>query len=159
MVIKKSHILVVLILIIIIGGLVIFLNQREKSPTLMTSPATELPQDQNGNFILYVSNQSPAIDPVDIKILIDGEVVVEQEFHHGGGHKNWKKLQFSLSKGEYTIYAISLKGEAKLEQQFEVTDKHWAAVGYSYYPLPNQTNELTPRQLNFHMQDEPIYFK
>jgi hypothetical protein len=123
----------------------------------------KLEQNQNGNFILYVSNQSSAIDPVDIKIFIDGEVVVEQNFSQNGGH-NWKKFQLSLSKGIHSIYAVSIKGEVKLEKEFEVKDKHWVAIDYGYFPLlkpcsSNYCGEFTPRQFNFDMRDEPIYFE
>ena len=59
-------------------------------------------QAKDSNFILYVSNQSFAIDPVDIIILIDGEPAVDQELYVDGQH-NWQKFQFLLLEGKHQI--------------------------------------------------------
>lgn len=164
MAVKKTYILGTLIFLsITMGGLVLLIGLRKEATPLVTPATTELRQDQNGNFILYVSNQSGAVDPVDIKIFIDGEVAVEQDFHQAGGH-NWQKFQFSLSQGNHAIYAMSIKGEAKLEKEFEIKDKHWVVVDYGYSPLSkpcssNYCGELTPRHFSFYMRDEPIYFE
>jgi hypothetical protein len=110
------------------------LEEKEiTSPSFSPVKQDELPQDENGNFILFVSSQSFAIDPVDIKIHIDGKSAVNQDFYVGEQH-NWQEFRFSLPKGNHSIHAESVKGEAELEEEFEIKDKHWAAVDYRYYP-------------------------
>lgn len=108
------------------------------------------------NFSLYVSNQSFAIDPVDIEILIDGEPAVTGDFFVEGQH-NWHKFHFELAPGEHTLTAKSVTGDVDLERTFEVTDRHWAVVDFWYYP--DSHYEPTPPSLSFHIQDEPIYFQ
>ena len=119
---------------------------------------TELQQDENGNFILYVSNQSPAIDPVDIKIDIDGKKAVDQDFYVEDGH-NWRQFQFSLPKGTHQLRVKSVKGSATLETEFEIKDKHWAVIDYWYYPEVTGGAGPTPKQFTFDIKDEPIYFQ
>jgi hypothetical protein len=92
-----------------------------------------LPQNDNGNFILNVSNQSFAIDPVDIKIYIDDTLAVNQEFEVKDQHNYWR-FRFDISNGEHVLLAKSIKGDAILEQSFSITDSaHWAYLDYWYY--------------------------
>jgi hypothetical protein len=39
---------------------------------------------EHGNFVLYVSNERSDIDPVDIRVYIDGNVAVNQDFVRKG---------------------------------------------------------------------------
>ncbi len=117
-----------------------------------TLTATPNPVSEE-NFILYVSSQSFTIDPVDIKIMIDGKVVVNKDFYVGNQH-NWQKFQFSLSSGNHKIYVESVKGDAKLEKEFEITNKHWAEIDYWYNPESSQEQ----KEFAFNIRDEPIYF-
>jgi|1_EtaG_2_1085319.scaffolds.fasta_scaffold39629_1 hypothetical protein len=92
-----------------------------------------LPQNENGNVSLMVSNQSFAINPVDIKIYIDDTLAVNEEFEVGNQH-NWKRFRFDISNGEHFIMVKSIKGAAILEQSFSITDSaHWVYVNYWYY--------------------------
>jgi hypothetical protein len=59
-----------------------------------------VPEAEGGNFILYVSNQSFALDPVDIKVYIDGFLVVNRDFYVKGQH-NWIRFQFQLGGGTH----------------------------------------------------------
>ncbi|MHC4656483.1 MAG: hypothetical protein ACYS91_15930 [Planctomycetota bacterium] len=112
-------------------------------------------QDEKGTFILYVSNQSFAISPVDITIHIDGKKVVDRDFDVGNQHI-WISHAFSLSKGKHKLVAVSKKGGARFEGHFEITDKHWAVLDYWYYP---GGAEQTPKEFNFTINDKPIYFQ
>jgi len=112
-----------------------------------------LPQDSKGNFILYVSNQSFAINPVDIAILIDGKLAVSDHFEVKDQH-NWIQYQFLLNNGEHTIEITSKKGKAALKQTFEIKGKHWACVDYWYYPHDKDHNKI----FTFDIQDVPMGF-
>lgn len=155
---KKPYIVILRSLIVIIViALIVLVNQKTKtlSPSLTVPLTTHLPLNKNGNFVLYVSNQSFALDPVDIKIYIDGKVAESQDFRVENQH-NWQKFQFSLSRGIHKIHVESVKGEAKLEKKFEIKGKHWAVVDFWYYPKLD--NNQTQKQFSFEIQDEPIMF-
>jgi hypothetical protein len=112
-----------------------------------------LAQDKNGNFVLYVSNQSFAISPVDIAIYINGDKAISSEFEVKGQH-HWVRHIFSLQPGKHKLKIVSKKGEATLEKEIEVKGKHWAAIDYWYYPKKDGKKHFT-----FGIQDKPIYFE
>ncbi|MCK9555939.1 hypothetical protein M0R36_09035 [bacterium] len=114
------------------------------------------------NFILYISNQSFDVNPVDIKIYIDGKLVVNQDFDVTGNRvpqHNWQKFEFNLSIGSHRLFVSSKKGDATLEKEFEISKKHWAVVDYWYYPKVTGGAGPTPKSFSFHIQDEQIRFK
>ena len=104
-------------------------------------------QVKDGNFVLYVSNQNPAIRLVDIKVYIDGKVAVDQEFSVGN-QDAWIPFSFNLSQGSHEIKAESVKGESDLKEKFKTTGKNWAVVEY-----------LDSKQFTFDISDKPIDFE
>ena len=123
--------------------------QGSTGPTL---PEVEpLPQVENGNFVLYVSNQSFALPRVDITIHIDDKEAVSSDFDVGNQH-NWVQHTFQLDPGKHKLVAASREGSALLEQGFEVKDKHWAVVDYWY------SKQDGKKQFSFVIQDQPIGF-
>ena len=125
-----------------------------KAPEL--PPADSKLLDPNGKFTLYVSNQSFAISPVDIRVAIDGEVVVRQYFDVGNQH-TWKAFKLSLSLGPHELKVSSVKGTAELTTQFDVKGEHWAVIDYWYYPKSHY--DPTPKHFSFDIQDKPIEFE
>jgi hypothetical protein len=121
-------------------------------------PSKSFVNDPNGNFHLYVSNQSFAISPVDIKAFIDGELVANGLFAVGANQDTYQEYVFKLSPGRHKIVAVSSKGHAKLEQTFEVNDKSWVALNYWYYPKAEGGVEPCPRHFSLLVSKEPIYF-
>jgi len=113
--------------------------------------------DPNGNFRLYVSNQSFAISPVDIEVFLDGKRVVDGSFEVGSQH-TIEVFVLKLSPGRHKIVAESSKGHAKLEQDFEVTAKTWAALDFWYYPKMVGGAGPCPRHFTLDVSQEPIYF-
>jgi hypothetical protein len=72
-------------------------------------PAEDLAErNEKGNLILYVSNQSFAISPVDIIIHIEGKKIVDRDFDVGNQH-NWISQPFKLVKGENKLVAVTKK--------------------------------------------------
>jgi hypothetical protein len=115
------------------------------------SQAEPLPQNENGNFVLYVSNQSFDVSPVDIRIQIDGKEAVSSDFAVGNQH-NWVQHTFQLAAGKHRLVAVSRKGKAQVEEEFEIIDKHWAVVDY-WCPDPDGK-----AQISFTIHDQPIGF-
>lgn len=117
-----------------------------------------LPEDKNGNFVLYVSNQSFDISPVDIKIYIDDMTAVNEDFYVEDQHA-WEQFQFNLSVGTHKIKIESLEGNAILEENFDIVDKkHWAVVNYWYYPEDAVVTGATPKHFSFDISNEQYYF-
>jgi hypothetical protein len=131
---------------------------REATGADAAKPAAgaKLDQTPDGNVVLYVSNQSSALTPVDVKVTIDGRAAVDESFDQAGGH-NWKKFVFALAKGPHELKVVSVKGEAALTQKFEVKDKHWAVLDYWHDPRA-AGGAGAKKQFTFRIQDTPIYF-
>ena len=126
-------------------------NNRETQSSLL---------DPQGNFTLYVSNQSPAADAVDIRIEVDGQMVINEEFDVGDGmlsQHNCKTFKLTLAPGMHKLHVTSTTGEAELSKDFEVTGEHWSVVDYWY--APRSRHNPTPRHFTFHIQDTPIQFE
>lgn len=110
-----------------------------------------LPQTTNGNFVLYVSNQSPDISPVDITIHIDGKKAVSADFTVGNAH-GWVKHTFQLASGKHQLVVGTQKGSAQMEKDIEIKDKHWAVIDYWF------SKQEMEKKFTFKFQDTPIMF-
>jgi hypothetical protein len=88
-----------------------------------------LEKSKQGNFTLYVSNQSFDRDNVDIWVLVDGRPVVDDDFAVENQH-TWVEYRFDLDDGRHALRAESLRGEAVFEDAFTMKGKRWAVVDY-----------------------------
>jgi hypothetical protein len=120
------------------------------------APIKSALESTNGNFELFVSNQSFATTPIDIRVSIDGTPVVQRYFDVGNQH-NWRKFGFSLSPGEHSIMATSVKGKATIETNFSLGNRRCSAIlDYWYYP---KNDGDTPRQLSFQFEEGTPLFQ
>jgi hypothetical protein len=110
-----------------------------------------LEEANQGNFTLYVSNQSFDRDNVDIRVLVDGRPVVIDDFAVESQH-NWVEYRFDLDDGRHTLRAESLRGEAVFEGTFRVKGKRWAVVDYWCCGNAGEPN------FTFRVRGEPIAF-
>ncbi len=79
----------------------------------------------DGNVILFVSNQSSQIDSVDIKILIDGREIVSDVFTSGNFH-NYKEYSLKLSPILlHEIEVVSEKAQVKMVTQVRFYFVNW----------------------------------
>jgi hypothetical protein len=122
---------------------------RESPPVAGGPPALE--QAENGNFTLYVSNQSFERDNVDIAVVIDGRPAVDGEFAVGNQH-NWIEFRFALDDGEHALRVDSLDGDAILEERFKVKGKRWAVVDYWC------CNDASEPKFTFLVSAQPLAF-
>ena len=83
----------------------------------------------DANLTLYVSNQSFARPAVDVRVEIDGDVVVSDEFDVDDQH-NWVEFSVPLASGSHVISATSETGEAELRRTFRVEGERWAVLDY-----------------------------
>ena len=131
------------------------------SLTLMLAACSHNPKeidrrDSDGNFILYVSNQSFANGEIDIQVTIDGTNVVSQDFTVDNQH-TWIPFTLNLAKGKHVLIARSVAGKATIIEEFEVSGEHWSVLSYWYtpdYPEPSYRGPL----FTYEQSDEPVYF-
>jgi len=76
--------------------------------------AVEKPAGSLHTGYIYVSNQSGSVDPVDIKIYIDDELLIDKEFALDTGH-SWYRHKFEKPKGSIQIIAHTERGETTLD--------------------------------------------
>lgn len=86
---------------------------------------------------LLVRNRSQAIDPVAVKVTLDGRVIVDENFGYGSAMKlpdgqkiptpglDWKQWPLKLSVGPHQIQAESGNGGAAFKTDFTTTDQQW----------------------------------
>jgi hypothetical protein len=121
----------------------------ESPPVAGDSPALE--QVENGNFTLYVSNQSFERDNVDIAVVIDGRTAVAADFAVRDQH-NWIEFRFAFEDGEHALRVDSLDGDAILEKRFDVKGRRWAVVDYWC------CNDASEPKFTFRVLAQPVAF-
>ncbi len=119
-----------------------------------TEPHQRLPYIETGNLQLYVSNQSFDIDPVDIRVELDGDVAVVGDFLVEGQH-SWHVFKFEVPEGSVRLDARTIVGEAELTQTFNVTTDRYAVLDYWYYPGDPDHD----RRFSLNLFDEPPLFE
>lgn len=129
----------------------------EGAPTPGPSTGTPSPGllDPNGNFVLYVSNQSFARPQVDVVVEVDGQRVISEDFEVGDQH-NWKRFVLRLPPGRHTLVARSEQGGATLRRSFVMSGKRWAALDYWYDDGAGGAEE--PQRFTFIVRTKPIAF-
>jgi hypothetical protein len=160
--IRRSFIVVAVINVVVAGLLSVSCRPTQEAvpttvPILKPTEGVEPP-----NFILHVLNVSQKRESIDIVIYIDGDLEISDTFDSGGSDliisiPPRKTYRFRLTEGVHTIKAVSAIGEASLEEQFEISDTHWAILGYEYFS--GFGSETPPKHFQFFITDEPIYFQ
>ena len=93
---------------------------------------SSLSEVENGNFVLYLSNQSFDIDPVDIRAYIDNKLAVNKEFFCVNQH-NWVKFQFNIKNGNHKLYCVADKGNVNIDTTFNLSESPYCVVEFWYY--------------------------
>ncbi len=111
----------------------------------------------SGVLILYVSNQSFAINPVEIKVFIDGRKVIDDKFKIRY-QRNWRKYQFELARGTHRLRIESTNGDVTWEEPFDITRKQWGVINYWCQPKDAESVVTAVRKITFELKSEPFYF-
>ena len=104
-------------------------------------------------FTLYVANQSFEVNPIDIKVTVDGATVAAGTFYAGEG-SNWRRYVVRLAAGRHVLRALTRKGAAALKREFNVTGPRWAAVAYRN--VSPSRGGRTIRHFAFEIRDRPF---
>jgi hypothetical protein len=112
-------------------------------------------ENKDGNFVLYVSNQSFEMKTVDILVTIDGRPVLQEYFKVGNQHV-WKRFSLQLSDGRHKIHTVTRKGEAEIEEAFEVAGKRWSVLNFCYGK--REGHKCNKPSFIFEVSDKPVGF-
>ena len=131
-------------------------KERPVPPSQATPEPRAPAQVEGANFELVVLNASPERRAVDIQVHLDGRLEVDQTFSSEGdpliqGPPPHRRFQFRLAPGPHTLEATSRAGGATLERRFDLTDRHWALLGYAY--------GTGPHTFAWQLQATPILFE
>lgn len=99
------------------------------SAVVVAACAAALAPAGNQQVLLYVANQSRDVNPVDIKVTIDGRTAIAQDFYSEGDNV-WWQVEMFLNAGRHVLRASTAKGAATLRREFTVTGRHWAVLTY-----------------------------
>jgi hypothetical protein len=111
----------------------------------------------SGALILYVSNQSFAINPVEIKVFIDGRKVIDDKFPIRY-QRNWRKYPFELTKGTHHLRIESANGDAIWEETLDIARKQWGVINYWCQPKDAESLANAVKKITFELKNEPFYF-
>ncbi len=100
-----------------------------------------IPQVENGNFSIYVSNQSPSLDPVDLKISIDGKLAIRREFYFENGETHIR-FQFQIEDGNHKLSVSSIKGNISKDTAFTLQTTPYCSISFYYEPAYNGYKEV-----------------
>lgn len=81
------------------------------------------------NFILYISNQSGDVDPVDIRVFID-EICIEDCYYHIGDSHNWTEIELTLKWGRHKLCASTIMGNCTFQEEFNLKRNTWAVLDH-----------------------------
>ena len=81
------------------------------------------------NFTLYVSNQSVDNRVANIKVRIDDNLEVDQDFDVGNQHQVYP-FYFKLSQGEHLVQ-VDAK-DVSYQKEFTIDSELWMAIAYWY---------------------------
>lgn len=121
-------------------------------------PRQLLPVATDPTFVLYVSNQSFEIDPVDIEIHLDGELAVEGDFLVEGQH-SWHTFDFRLAPGAHEVRAVSRAGTTEYVQTIELPEgDRYGVLDFWYYGEESSSEAYGPT-FSFQLFSEPPVFE
>ncbi len=84
---------------------------------------------QEYDFIFYISNQTDEINPVQIRVYIDGEMMVNDSFYVENYH-NWTRYSKSLSFRIHVIKVVRDKNFSQNTKVFLMHSKQWAVIDF-----------------------------
>ena len=120
-------------------------------------PRQRLPVATDPTFVLYISNQSFELDPVDIEARLDGEIAVQGDFLVEGQH-SWHTFDFDLAPGSHELRAVTQTGAVDHVWTFEIPEgARYGVLDFWYYGEDSSSEPYGPA-FSFDLFDEPPIF-
>lgn len=95
----------------------------------------------NGKFTLHINSLSAAINPVDVRVLIDNELVVSEYISRTGDqYEDFRHVKMSLPQGDHHIAIGSNLGATTNMFDFVISNQNAGIIGFWFSPEHEQTN-------------------
>ena len=118
-------------------------------------PRQLLPASASPNLVVYASNQSFDIDPVDIRIALDSELLVTGDFLVEGQH-SWHRFDFEIPKGPRELTVSSSEAPTQTRTVTIGADTLFVVVDFWYYP-PSHYEPFGPEFTIQELAQEPVF--
>ena len=115
---KTKLILLIIVQSVLFGNL---LYSQEKKIITENQIKSEL-QNENGNFIIDISNQSFLKKTIDVEVYIDNILVIRQKLHVNNQHTYYTYV-FKITEGIHVIKVATHDNRMVLTKRLKVTRK------------------------------------
>jgi hypothetical protein len=102
-------------------------------------------------FVLILNNRSFDLDPVDVRVQIDGEQVAEQDLPLRATQVYFT-YELQLTPGTHLVRALTSKGQVTFEETFDIGWKRWALLTFHYNAETHQ--DPKPAHFTWEVMDE-----
>ena len=103
-------------------------------PVVVTDRGVLVPEDPGGNVTIYISNQDRGVDPLDVRVFLDGAPIIRDRIGMGAVHPSYEEYHFNWAPGVHEIRVDSSRVPAELKSTVEVNAERWFSVLYGYPP-------------------------
>lgn len=104
---------------------------------------------------LYVTNQSPNVDPVDVKVTMGDRTIFDMPVPFNDAHW-YEYVKVKVTPGtKYLLQATSTDGKATAKFTFKANRTNWIVVTYWYY-TDEDTYGPVERKLRIEKRDDPF---
>src|SRR5262249_43595413 len=103
----------------------------------VTAHGTLVPEDRDGNITLYISNQDRTVDPLDVRVSLDGVPIIRATVAIGELHPSYEEYHFKWTPGVHELRVESPQVPSKLISPVDVATSRWVSVLYGYPPQAN----------------------
>ena len=129
--------------------------QEDGTSSCSSTPVQHVPNVAD-SFSLFVSNQSFALDPVDIRVELDNSLAVTGDFEVEGQH-TWVRFDMGLAAGTHRVRVTTRDvADVVLDETFVMDDRKYGVINFWYYP--SGSPEPTPPQFSWQITDEAPAF-
>jgi hypothetical protein len=99
----------------------------------VAEPATNAPAaEPRTNLLVRLTNQSADLTDIDVKVYLDGKLVIDRPSLDSGWFHNFYTYGFHVALGEHTLKVVSAKGEATAEKTFQAGTQVAVDVSFWY---------------------------
>lgn len=111
------------------------------------------PEATDANFMLYITNRSALLDPVDMKVFLGGKLSVEGDFPSGKEYV----FQFKLNAGGNNLSASTEAGDTQYLNLFQIRSGVTYGVLEFWDESPQSSGPPGPL-FSFELLDQPPAF-
>jgi hypothetical protein len=119
--------------------------------------AEENEKFEPANLVIYVTNQSAKINPIDIQVSLDGECCIFDTFDNTGRRvfqHNWSRYAFRYPPGSHVLTVRNERLQLELERKFTLEDQIYFVIDFVFPAPVTQTSRffINESKSDFHFE-------